>query len=212
MLHNSTRGSIYIVSFDSGVVKVGRSANAFSRLKSHISSASAIGVSANAFYISKELADQREGESRLIEYFESKFERSSSSRSTKEYFKGVSLKDVEEFIDGFDIPMFKFSDVFLGCKGGRNYAALHIDLGKAEPAPEGGGVDVVRLRESIIRVLSKYGELTKGVLINRVRSAPSRQVEEALYDMVYRGAVVENESKNSGCYRYSLPPRKKNAP
>lgn len=99
----STQGGyVYLVQFDSGAIKVGRTQNPATRLKAHAASARAHGVKIAAQWVSQPIGNSRQNERRLIDLCNDKF---------------VAVNDGEYFIEAQVSEILAYSETLQGDAG-----------------------------------------------------------------------------------------------
>lgn len=89
---------VYVVQFSSGTIKVGKTKNPASRLRTHAATARTHGIKVAAQWVSQPIATAADNERRLIEFCNQRF----TSLNGGEYFAGAVIGDVLAFAEGLN--------------------------------------------------------------------------------------------------------------
>lgn len=84
---------VYVIQFSSGTIKVGRTQNPSSRLKSHAAVARAHGLTVAAQWVSQPITTARQSERRLIGFCNDRF----TPLNDGEFFSGATIDEVLHF-------------------------------------------------------------------------------------------------------------------
>ena len=125
-------GYVYIVQFASGAIKVGRTQNPASRLKSHAATARAHGIAVAAQWVSQPIATARQNERLLIDFCKVRF----TAVNGGEYFSGAEIGEVIAFaetLDGSEAGKLRMMQVaVLDPKNGRPLVGPKVELRLSE--------------------------------------------------------------------------------
>lgn len=93
-----TGGHVYVIQFSSKAIKVGRTQNPATRLKSHAAAARAHGIEIAAQWVSQPITNSRQSERQLIDFCKTQF----SAVNDGEYFSGADIGKVLAFAETLD--------------------------------------------------------------------------------------------------------------
>lgn len=97
-------GQIYVIEFDNGLIKVGRSTNANQRIKSHVGSVNAIsGGKLINKWVSEDHTNEAENELKVIRFCASKYGRSDKARLSREWIVCANFDEIVKFASNLTI-------------------------------------------------------------------------------------------------------------
>ena len=176
-------GRCYAVVFSNGHVKFGRTKLLGKRVSRHKHAAAAHAVDVSEVIFTSLIKDEKFAEKEILKMAMSVFERSSG-----ETFVATSTADVVAVMRSIGADITRAMDVVL--QNGRTVAII-------DDNPECASADRFMFDQSLVaeRISSVLadGPKTTGIIYNRIRGVPRRDVDAAIIAMVTSGEVVKNQ-------------------
>lgn len=183
-------GHIYVIMFTNGITKVGMTSSPGDRLGQITHAAKAVGVSTYAIFISTIIDDPQSAEIKLIDDM-----KNMSERTSTEYFTDLDELDVELLLKKHDIPTFRMVSVGVKTVNGVKCWQGVFDM----PDQRMVGTPCINnsdLSDKVVDLITRCGDLTIGILNNRLRGYKKNVVRDVVDDLVDIGAIFREEYKH----------------
>lgn len=186
-------GSLYVVLFDNGTSKVGKSSNVGSRVDQHTKAAMSMGVGVDKVYYTEPLPGVDIAEFALIGAFAETHE----VFAGKEFFANCSIGSIEDAIKKTGLHFNSCAGLTSTTTMGETWVvARAFKLSDRDPdAPAAGfGVSVSDRIESMLK--ANRSIMTEGVIMNRLRGVGRGDIHLTLRKMAANGSITRHEYKH----------------
>lgn len=186
-------GSLYVVLFDNGTAKVGKSSNVGSRVDQHRKSAASMGVGVERVYYTDPIPDMDTDEFSLI----SIFTEAHDVFSGREFFANCTTKSVEAALEKMNVKFNSCASLYSTTTMGETWVvAKAFKLSDKDPDANISSSRATASERIDTILMANGSTLTEGVIINRMRGFSRGDVLRTLRMMKSEGTLIRDEYKH----------------